>query len=390
MKTKYKNQGQVMPFCLLLIVILTWVIYSNFEIGYVNFKKAQQQKEVDQITLDLATQFSRGYNEIAVINEGLEKIRNRGVIVALATAAAHYCAAYLAPPCLKFVAKMDPKLIDFYTNLSNLSDEMVKDQEAIQKWMLGVYCNKKFLLKAQFRLALYPRYTCSEAKIEELPLVRTTDEDFDGIQKCKKLTINSYEQFQSNILNLYSDKKNSDLHVTYENFETKKRFSVAPKNFDEASKLPSTMSRQNNGRYLTYFFKQVNYQRCEVFTDIMADLGGIASSIMSLKGPLVFTEDFAKSKNRFIALAAPGVREDGSPFEKSHGDLLNGITNDTWSVSESKILGTNLAEMEFKPRLNAISLQKELDEDIEKHPPLSSYFFTDFPKLSEIANDIHH
>lgn len=388
---KHRSRGQIMPFCVFLIMILLWVIFSNFEIGFVNFKKTQQQKEIDAVTLDLSTQFARGYNAIAAINDGLLKIRNHGLIIAGVAAAAHACAVVAVPPCIRYVAKLDPKLPPFFKNLYDLGQEMKKDQENIQKWMISTYCSKELETRIKYRLALYPRYSCRQIKIEELPLTRAADEDFNGVMKCHKTKIENYSQFHSFIENHNNsfDNKSIEIHVIYENYETKRKYYAHPVSFQDALLIQASIMRKEGSHYRSYNFKRAELENCENFKNFFSQLSTRFSQLLLLPGPLKLKDEFFNSKNRFIALAAPGFLDEGSPFKDKHGDILSFVFNNTWTVSESKILGSDLNEMEFTPRLNAVSLHKELDEEIKNHPPISSYLAR-FPKLSEMEDDIHH
>ncbi len=176
---KRRNQGQILPFAMIIIVILAYFIFSNFEIAYLNFKKVKQQKETDAFALAMANNYARGLNVLAAYNEGLVIAKNRTKLVTLVTAAVTACAAAWIPPCIRAERKLIPKVTQYYSRVNKLGKTIEQNQKQIISWMANIQCDLQTVENIKKPTYVYPDIFCDHRnRNEPLPFHRSISTDF--------------------------------------------------------------------------------------------------------------------------------------------------------------------------------------------------------------------
>lgn len=174
---KNDNQGQILPFCMILMSVLLWIIISNFEVGFLNLRKIQVQKKLDGTALDYGTTYARALNGLAATNEGLKIAAQRGYMMTVIAAALAASAQIPYSPTKVWWKMLKPKLPRFYKRLNKLGESLAKQQEQIISWMVQTRCLSEQTYKLEFNsFYMYPHFPCSfHGDFEGLPFYRPGD-----------------------------------------------------------------------------------------------------------------------------------------------------------------------------------------------------------------------
>lgn len=383
-----RKTGQIFPFCLLLLTILLAFIISNFEIGFLNLRKIQQQKKLDGIAMSYATDYARGLNALAGLNEGLEIAIERGHMMAIAFTTLGACAPF-APPCARAFTKLAIKIRPFYKKLNKLGKELAEQQNQIIGWMTKTRCQANQASFFEFKnFHMYPSFPCTvQPDFRHLPFYRPdqdSDEKIKGVSKCEILTFNSYNQFKSRIDSLASQRfTNSipNIEVRYLSNSKKTHFEK-PLTFEKAQELTPSMSVVVRNNHEQFQFSQATLEQCTEFKRLFGSLTEGIPFVFDIPAPLVFKEDFFQEKNRIIFIASNKINSD---FENVHPGQFEDLAKKVWALTEIKINGTDFKKMEFKPKIESISLHLKLTDELQRKKPLQG-----FPNLRSIQHEIAH
>jgi hypothetical protein len=284
-----KQAGQILPFCLLLTTALLVLIISNFEIGFLNLSKIQEQKKLDGVAFQYATDYARGLNGLAALNRGLEIVSQRGKLVAGVYAILAGCTLFTGA-CSKPFNRLSSEIGPFFRKLNKLGADLKFQQEKIIHWMVANRCQTNPFNGMIFQnFHLYPSFGCEfYGDYSNLPFYRPISSIFD-------------------------------------------------------QKLPF---------------------------------------VFDVPAPLKFKSEFLSEKNKMIFISA---NPKDNRLDKIHPGTFKGLPKKIWSLSEIKVDGEDFQKMEFKPRLNAVSLETQLWQAFQPQKILE-----DWPNLQGIQNEIAH
>ncbi len=381
------NRAQILPFCLLLVCIVVSIIFSNFEIGYSQYRKVENQKNLDADLLILANQYARAYNSIAALNEGLSIAANRAYMVAEVYTALGVCSALLVKPCIDAFEKLSKTLPGFYDHLQKLGARMASDQDQIAKWMVDTQCTSILNSKIRFdKFHLYPGFPCTGVDIQtSLPFFRpnspSSEIDPQNVKKCRTKKVSSYSQFkiQMDVLQNNPLANAADIEIQYVSDHTRKIHYENPRNVIEANILPFTITQKEGNRFAVYRFSMAEIHFCKQFSSLLQKITGKLPALFHIPSPMVFKNEFFEDKNKIIGIAAI---KNNSVFETYHPEDNTHPSSDVWSISEVKLEGNDLQKMDFKPYLHAISLDQKLWSELR--------YDSIWPNLQELQDEIHH
>lgn len=168
------NTGQVLPFCMICICAILLLVLSNFEIGYLNMRKVQQQKKIDGLLMFQATDYAIALNKLAALNEGLRTANNRGKFVMAVYLALEACSKPFPYVCKVPRDNLKQKLRPFYSKLDKLGDDFVAEQEKIISAMLNDRCKTLMEWKRNFvNVHFFPELPCQfYGNYSQLPFYR--------------------------------------------------------------------------------------------------------------------------------------------------------------------------------------------------------------------------
>lgn len=382
-----RNRAQILPFCMLLVCIVVSILFSNFEIGYSQYRKVENQKNLDADLLILANQYARAYNSIAALNEGLSIAANRAYMVAEVYTALGVCSALLVKPCIDAFEKLSKTLPDFYDHLQKLGAGMASDQDQIAKWMVDTHCTSILNSKIRFdKFHLYPEFPCHDVDIQtSLPFFRPNtasgETDAQNVKKCRTKKMSSYSQFKIHLDVLQNDPLSnaSDIEIQYVSDHTRKTHYENPRNVIEANVLPFTITQKEGDRFVPYRFSTAEIHFCKEFSSLFQKITGKLPALFRIPSPMIFKNEFFEEKNKIIAIAA---MKNNSVFEAYHPEDQINPSSHVWSISEVKLEGDDLQKMDFKPYLHAISLDQKLWSELR--------YDSIWPNLQELQDEIHH
>lgn len=367
------NTGQVLPFCLLLIVALLILVISNFEIGFLQLKKIENQKKLDGIALHYATDYARGLNALAGINEALVIARNRGYMMASVYTALAGCTLF-GGACARQFSNLSMEIYPFYRKLNKLGKDLALQQEQIIAWMLQSRCQSNMEALTLFKNYHYfPELPCVyRPDYSGLPFYRP-DEKFGkqvaGVEDCQMQRIHSYEQFQAYVEKLSSQSVEDGsvrLKIKFTSVQQTIHFEK-PLTLDIAKKLPRSMQKKITDHYENFIFREAMIHHCKKFTQLFEKLTKGFPFVFEIPSPLVLKSIYFQRDHKMAFMASGSVQ---SPIETIRTkDQLGKHHEKIWSVTEISIDGDDFQKMEFKPRLDSITLQNELYMDaIQKKP----------------------
>ena len=384
---KNNRNGQVLPFCMILICVLLWFLFSNFEIGFQNFKKIENQKKLDSFALDLSTQYARGYNALAALNDGLKTVALHAEAVATIAVIVNACGLFI-PICSQPAKNLDEELPGFYRKVTKLGKVMADQQDAIAKWMINTQCTyiaQSYLVFGQFHM--YPKYDCfSSDQTSQLPFYRPNnneDEKIKGINKCNSIKLTSFNQFKTDVEKLDEGKNEvkTDIQITYVSTNGGKLYKN-PANAREATLASSAINQREGDHYINYHFDNATMKSCVSFNDIFHSVIGKLPELFDIPAPLIFKNEFFEEKNKLIMIA---MQKLDSPIKEIHGDVLQDTPNQVWSLSEVKIDGTDFSDMKFSTALHSVSLVDQLSDQLD-----TNVSFHSWPNIKDLKNEIHH
>jgi hypothetical protein len=358
------NHGQIMPFCMLMIAILIFFIISNFEIGFLNFRKIQQQKKMDGIAMHYATDYARGLNALAALNQALVITSQRGYMMAGVYTALAACTAFTGI-CAKQFVSLSIEIVPFYKKLNKLGKSLARQQEGIIKWMIQSRCSSNIEMLTTFEnFHLYPELPCTlQSNFEGLPFYRpdeTATENIEGVEDCKTQEFTSYNQFDE-FTNTLSDqltyRKVPRFDIRYES-EKRTVHHERPKTIAQAQALTASMQKRVGDHYENFGFRKAIVQYCTKFTELFGELTHDLPFVFDIPAPLVFKDDFFQHGNKMIFIASNKI---DSGFKKIQPqERSTDSPKKVWGMTEILIDGDNFRKMKFKPRIDSISLNKEL------------------------------
>ncbi|MCB0308896.1 MAG: hypothetical protein KDD48_05950, partial [Bdellovibrionales bacterium] len=126
-------RGQALIVMLIFLFVLIPLFVYLFDLGIVQYSKIRRQKQLDGISLDLATSQARALNAIAALNQGLEIAENRGYLMAASVAGLSAC-SFFNPKCAQILSRLLPKVRPFYKKLNKLGSHLAKQQDKILEW----------------------------------------------------------------------------------------------------------------------------------------------------------------------------------------------------------------------------------------------------------------
>jgi len=376
---KNARSGQVMPFCVLLIAGLLILILSNFQIGFLNFRKIQQQKKMDGIAMHYATDYARGLNALAALNQGLSITAQRGYMMAGVYTALAAC-AILTGICAEQFKNLSLEIVPFYIKLNKLGKSLAKQQDGIIRWMIKARCRASLEMVPVFdNFHLYPEFPCTfYPDYRGLPFYRpneTATENIEGVEDCKTQEFTSHNQFNSfaDSLTQGANYRSPRFSVRYES-QFKTIHHEKPRTALLAKELPASISRKVRDHYETFIFKKATVKFCTKFTQLLGKLTNdfIAFDIPS---PLVFKDEFFEHGHKMIFIASDKI---DTEFRNVYSPANTNLPKKVWATSEVWIQGDNFKKMEFKPQLNAITLDRELWSNATQKKP-----WVRWPNISE-------
>jgi hypothetical protein len=385
-----QNAGQIFPFCVMIIAMILILVISNFEIGFLNFRKIQQQKKVDGITMHFATDYARALNGLAALNEGLMTIRNRGWIVAATATVLAACSLPQPDKCGKPLAKLSVKLPTFYSRLNKLGETMATQQKEIITWMLQSRCqaNTELRLTTFSNMQFYPVFPCSfRSDFHGLPFYRPSEEfgeEINGVEKCRTQTLHSHNRFKDLAENLSTNfhEGSATFKIQYASRFGTKHFEK-PKYAHLAKMLPYSMQRRVTDHYENFIFQEASVTSCTRFRDLFGKMNKGVPFVFKIPKPLVFKPEFFTQDNKLILLAADKIK---SPFKNvSTSNQLGDLEDKVWGLTETIVTGDDFQKMDFKAEITAVTLQTEVWQAAMRNNPLG-----DWPNLWKSGDEIQH
>ncbi|MEZ4846822.1 MAG: hypothetical protein R2877_07810 [Bdellovibrionota bacterium] len=392
------NSGQIFPFCVMLLAMVLVLILSNFEIGFLNYRKISEQKKMDGFAMHYAADYARALNALAALNEGLAIVRNRAWLVSGTEAMLIACSIPKPDKCGLPLARLSAKLPQFYSRIDRLGQAMAKQQEQIISWMLQTRCqaNTELRWTAFKDFQMYPVLPCSfRSDFEGIPFYRPYD-DFSnsqnqGVENCKTATHTSYNDFQNltrNLSNQPIEESVAQFKVIYESAQGNQH-TERPIHATAAHNLPYSTQQRVQNQSEKFDFKKAEVTYCAKFGQILGSVSEGIPPLFEIPAPLVFKPEFFTRDNRIIFMASnsidSGFNKPLKTFYRQDQNRPPHLQDKVWGLTEVKIEGEDFRKMDFIPKITAVTLQNGLERTAKANNPLVQW-----PNLIRNQNEIHH
>ena len=352
----------------MIVVAITIGIFGiHLNKGLLYWRKVQHQKDLDGIALEYGTQFARGLNTLAALNQALSIAKQRAYLMAATYTSLAACSP--TPICIRALSRLTPKIKPFFRKIRNLGENLRDKQEQIMTWMIQVQCQFSQRGSNRFEaFRFYPNF-CGQP-VENLPFTRLASKDIDVV-RCKDQKFHHFFRFKSaaSRKSLHGRIVSNEIIVEYTNSTNDTSYFIKPTTNWEVQKLSPYLQKDRH----RYIFSQGKIKVCKKFSNLWKKIEKSLPLGFQLPEPLELTKKFFNEQNKTLFLASTNRIYFDEKEEKS-----------LWGLSEIKVKGENLSKMKFASFLHSISLEKQLWKK------LNSDFRHNWPNLSSFENEIYH
>ena len=330
--------GQALLLVMILIPILVISFFAIFDEGFASYQHLRQQKVTDSYAFNLATDQARALNAIAALNKGLVIAHNRGLLMATAVTGLTACSAF-SPDCAKALQRLLPKVRPFYRKLDALGKSLAAQQDALVDWAYQtqvsalIYFHRQ---NSQVMFALGPRLQPTR-----LQLVRadTQSSAMNSLVECKSHITTSITQAQY-LANAFPS---NNAILRYEESLTglQQRITLDPYN---KKPITSPVYDRVGTTMKPFYFHSAVVRVCASFRSILQNIN--LDFIFDVPAPYVFLNTHFQTSDH-LDLVARSPLDEITP--SIFGKKNSYHTNQT--ESSAIVLGSNLMNMEFVPRL---------------------------------------